>query len=134
MPTEYRAALERAACDLLRALAELPRPPRGVRVANSDGDLACEVVVRPTRPRRRGGREQCRADILGVVRKADCPLTRKEVIRALREAGKSHGPGTVAKALAELTATEELVNPRDKRGYRMPEWRPDDTPSLFKND
>jgi len=36
--------------------------------------------------------------------------------------------------LADLTATEELVNPRDKRGYRLPEWRPDDTPSLFKND
>jgi hypothetical protein len=38
--------------------------------------------------------------------------------------------GTVAKALADLTAAGELVNPRDKRGYRLPGWvRPH--PSLF---
>jgi hypothetical protein len=38
----------------------------------------------------------------------------------------------VAEALADLTAAGELVNPRDERGYRLPEWsRPDDTPSLF---
>jgi hypothetical protein len=38
----------------------------------------------------------------------------------------------VAKALADLTAAGELVNHKDKKGYRLPEWpRPDDTPSLF---
>ena len=43
-----------------------------------------------------------------------------------------HGAGTVAKALAELTAAGELVNPKDKRGYRLPEWpRRTRTPSLF---
>jgi hypothetical protein len=50
------------------------------------------------------------------------PLTRKEVLRALRDAGAGHGPGTVAKALADLTASRELVNRRDNRGYRLPEW------------
>jgi hypothetical protein len=52
-------------------------------------------------------------------------VTRKEF------AGKHHGPGTVAKALADLTAAGELVNPKDKKGYRLPEWRKDKTPSLF---
>jgi len=113
MTSEYRPALEKAAGALLRSLAQLPKPPRRVRVAASDGAMACVVVVWPSvnQPRPPGGREQCRADILAVVREADCPLTRKEVVRALREAGKGHGEGTVAKALAELTATEELVNP-----------------------
>jgi hypothetical protein len=37
----------------------------------------------------------------------------------------------VAKALAELTAAGELVNHKDKRGYRLAGWRKDDTPSLF---
>lgn len=41
-----------------------------------------------------------------------------------------HGPGTVAKALAELTRAGELVNPQDKRGYRLPEWVRK-TPGLF---
>jgi hypothetical protein len=39
--------------------------------------------------------------------------------------------GTVAKALADLTATGELVNPKDKKGYRPAGWRRDKTPSLF---
>jgi hypothetical protein len=28
----------------------------------------------------------------------------------------------VAKGLADLTAAGALVNPRDKRGYRLPAW------------
>jgi hypothetical protein len=44
----------------------------------------------------------------------------------------SHRPETAAKALADLTAAGELVNPRDKRGYRMPDWpRRPRTRSLF---
>ena len=43
-----------------------------------------------------------------------------------------HGAGTVAKALADLTAAGELVNPRDRRGYRLPDWpRRPRTRSLF---
>lgn len=50
----------------------------------------------------------------------------------LRERGIGHGPGTVVKALAELTAAGELVKPRDRRGYRLPDWpRQSRTPSLF---
>jgi hypothetical protein len=49
-------------------------------------------------------------------------LTRKEVLRALSAAGADHGAGTVAKALADLTASRELVSRRDNRGYRLPEW------------
>jgi hypothetical protein len=59
-------------------------------------------------------------------------MTREEVVKALRAAGKDHGAGTVAKALADLTAAGALVNPKDKRGYRLPEWvRRSQTPSLF---
>jgi len=34
-------------------------------------------------------------------------------VKAVRDAGLGHGPGTVAKALADLTAAGALVNPRD---------------------
>jgi hypothetical protein len=79
-----------------------------------------------------GGRAGCRADVVEVVRSAARALTRKEVVKALKLAGKKHGPGTVAKALADLTSTGELVNLKDKKGYRMPEWkRRQRTPSLF---
>jgi hypothetical protein len=45
---------------------------------------------------------------------------------------KMRSVGTVVKALAELTAAGELVNPKDKRGYRLPEWpRRPRTPNLF---
>ena len=67
-----------------------------------------------------------------MVRAAGRPLTRKEVVRALRAAGAPHGAGTVGKALADLTAAGDLVNPRDKRGYRLPDWpRRPRTRSLF---
>jgi hypothetical protein len=36
----------------------------------------------------------------------------------------------VAEALAELTKAKELLNRRDKRGYRLPEWLPKNR-SLF---
>jgi hypothetical protein len=71
--------------------------------------------------------------VLAVARSVGRALTRKEVIRALKDAGLRHGVGTVAKALAELTRAGELVNLRDKRGYRLPEQvKPKrETPSLF---
>jgi hypothetical protein len=50
------------------------------------------------------------------------PLTRKELVRILRSRKKPHGVGTIAKALADLTASGELVNRKDKRGYRLPDW------------
>ena len=59
------------------------------------------------------------------------PLTAKEVVQALRRQGRPHGPGTVTKALAELTRAGELVNPKDKRGYRLATWPTPGTPPLF---
>jgi hypothetical protein len=59
---------------------------------------------------------------MAAVRAAGRPLTRKEVFRASRAAGGGHGAGTVAKALADLTRSKELVNHKDKRGYRLPAW------------
>ena len=54
-------------------------------------------------------------------------------MRALRGTGARHGPGTVAKALADLTSSRALVNRRDKRGYRLPEWiKPQ--PGLFDDE
>ncbi len=138
MPTD-RATAAAAARDLLRALAASPGPV-AVRVTEADGGRACLVLVweagevMPTAAgvRRRGERAGCRADILAAVGDAGCPLTRRQVMRALRERGTPHGPGTVAKALAELTAAGELVNRLDRRGYRLPDWpKPPATPDLF---
>lgn len=101
-----------------------------IQVWNAAGAMPTAGAER--RKRSGGGRGDCRRDVVEVVRVAGTPLTRKEIIRALREAGKDHGPGTVAKALADLTSAGELVNPKDKRGYRLPGWvKADDTPSLF---
>jgi hypothetical protein len=80
------------------------------------------------RPSRMPGaeRQQCREVVMAVIRAAGVPLIRKDVTRALKTAGSRHGAGTVAKplvkALAKLTNAKELVNHKDKRGYRLPEW------------
>ncbi|HEY1190713.1 MAG TPA: hypothetical protein VGE74_23985 [Gemmata sp.] len=132
--------VERMARELLRALAHLSPPT--LRVADADGRVACLVqvwdakLVMPTasaqrRRRAPSKRNECRTDILDVVRAAGRPLTRKEVIRGLKLAGKVHGPSTVAKALADLTTAGALINPKDKKGYRLPGWRRNTTPSLF---
>ncbi|MBA4189523.1 MAG: hypothetical protein C0467_16160 [Planctomycetaceae bacterium] len=136
-----RSVIESVARDLVVSLSSLPIPPT-VRVADVEGRIACLIMVwdasqmMPTmgyerRRRSAGGREGCKTDIVEVVRAAGRALTRKEVLRELRLAGKRHGPGTVAKALAGLTAAGGLVNLKDKKGYRLPAWRRGDTPSLF---
>jgi hypothetical protein len=59
-------------------------------------------------------------------------VLRKEVLRLLGATGVRYAPGTVGKALAESTRAGELVNPRDKRGYRLQDWTSQAaTPSLF---
>src|SRR5262249_24756356 len=143
MATDARSVVEEKARELLRTLAELSVRVGPLREAEVEGGLACLIQVWPAgevmpvasaerRRRAKGTREQCRKDVLGAVQQAGRPLTRKEVVRALREARKPHGVGTVAKALADLTAAGELVNPRDKKGYRLPDWpRRKKTPSLF---
>ena len=140
MLTNPRASIETAAREMLRSLADLPTPPR-MRVAEVEGGVACLILVwdasqmMPSvgaeRRRVRGGREGCKLDIVEAVRAVGKAVTRKQILKALRLAGKEHGPGTVAKALADLTSTGELVNHRDKKGYRMPGWRQAGTPSLF---
>src|SRR5262245_67910 len=138
-----RDAVEKAARELLRVLAAMPNPPT-LRVADSEGRVACLVLVwdasramMPTagaerRRRANGQRAGCKADVVEVLQAAGRALTRKEVVKGLKSAGKDHGPSTIAKALADLTATGELVNPKDKRGYRLPGWmRRHQTPSLF---
>ena len=140
---DARSLVEEMVRGLLRALADSSVGLAPLRVAEAEGGLACLIQVWPAgglmpavaaerRRRISGARAQCREDVLAVVRRAGRAVTRKEVIRALRAAGTSHGPGTVSKALADLTACGELVNPRDKRGYRMPDWpRRPRTKSLF---
>ncbi|WP_439626133.1 hypothetical protein [Gemmata sp.] len=132
-----RSTVEAATRAVVEALSKL-KPPPTVRVTDVEGGVACLVLVwdakraMPTvRWRSPGGRAGCKADVVAVVAAAGRSLTRKEVLRVLKAAGKRHGPGTVAKALADLTAAGELVNPRDRRGYRLPAWRKDSTPSLF---
>ena len=139
--TNAKSVVENAARELLRLLSALPVAPR-VRVASADGRVACLIQVwggdhvMPTvtntrRNRSTGGRDECRADTIEAVRSAGEALTRKEIVRELKLAGKAHGPGTVAKALADLTTSGVLVNPRDKKGYRLAEWKRNKTPSLF---
>lgn len=141
---DARSVVEEKARELLRALAEMTGPAAiSLRVAEAEGGLACLIHVWPAdgmmpaasaerRRRSRGARARCRDDVVRVIGRVGRSLTRKEVIRALREAGLAHGPGTVGKALADLTACGELVNPRDKRGYRLPDWpRRPRTRSLF---
>ena len=143
MPTA-RSVIELKAVELLRALAELPGSSGGVvRVAAGEGELACLIQVWPAgmlmptasaeRGRVAGGsRAKCRGEVLAAVRAAGRSVTRKEVIKALRAGGAAYAPGTVGKVLADLTAAGELVNPRDKRGYRLPDWpRRPRTKSLF---
>jgi hypothetical protein len=139
VPTDPRTAVHAAAVELLRALSGLDGLPP-LRVTEADGNLACQIQVwdatrvMPTarRDRTGGKRAGCKADILAVVRGAGRPMPRKQIVRALRDARTGHGPGTVAKALADMTTAGELVNPKDKRGYRLPDWpRPPRTPSLF---
>jgi hypothetical protein len=130
-PTDPRDLVARAVRDLLHALAELPDVPP-LRVADAEGGVACLVqvwgadqvmpVAAERRRRSNGRRADCKRDILAAVKTANRPLTRKQVVRALKTAGLDHGVGTVAKALADLTASGELVNPLDKRGYRLPSW------------
>lgn len=142
VPNPVRTAAETAARDLLAALAGNSGPV-AVRVAATDGRRGCLVLVweggegMPTaggerRSRDGGRRAGCRRDIMAAVGEEGRPITRKQLVRVLRERGTPHGPGTVAKALAELTAAGKLVNPRDRRGYRLPDWpKPSQTPSLF---
>lgn len=138
---DHRAKVEHATRELVEVFANLPTSP-ALRVADVEGRVACLIQVwdakqlMPTvgaerRRRAKGGREGCKADIVEVVKSAGQALTRKEVVRALKLAGKSHGSGTVAKALADLTASGELVNPKDKKGYRLAGWTRNKTPSLF---
>ncbi|HET6574527.1 MAG TPA: hypothetical protein VFG68_13045 [Fimbriiglobus sp.] len=140
MTTDPRTVASRAARDLLLALADLPSRA-ALRVTEADGRLACLILVwdasrvmpavAAEKQMRMGGRRaDCKRDILEVVRVADRPLTRKQVLKALRAAGRDHGYGTVAKALADLTACGELLNPKDKRGYRLPAWDREH-PNLF---
>jgi hypothetical protein len=140
MPPNPRTSAEHLAHELLALLAELTDPPT-LRVMAVSGRVGCLIQVwdtatmMPTAALERrpfpGGRAGCRADVLEVVTKAGRPMTRKDVVRALRAAGKPHGIGTVAKALAELTKSNQLVNPRDKKGYRPAGWRKTQTPGLF---
>jgi len=137
-----RELIEKHARELLFSLSELPIIPT-LRVAEVEGRVACLILVWDAAQampiigverqcRKSGGREGCKRDILEVIRAAGQPLTRKEVVAALRRARKVHGVGTAAKALADLTATGELQNPKDKKGYRLPEWlRGRKTASLF---
>lgn len=134
--------MERAARELVEALNETAVSLPALRVADAEGRVACLIQVwdarslMPTtgaerRARPPGARDLCREDILTVLRASPGPKTRKDVIRLLKASGKLHGPSTVAKALADLTMSGELVNPKDKRGYRLKGWRKEQTPSLF---
>lgn len=102
-------------------------------MTDAPGGLACMVLAwtvdalmptargeRPVDRKGDGGRERCRADILVAVRAAGQLLTCREVVRSLHAAGADQGSGTVAKALADLTRSEVLINHKDKLGYRLP--------------
>jgi hypothetical protein len=130
--TSIRGVIEVWVEELFERLEAVGAPLPRARVAAARNGLTCVVQVWPVRTqmptasgeRRVPGsrRRQCREDVIAVVSAAGHPLTRKEVIRALKDAKTGHGVGTIAKALAELTASGEMVNTRDRRGYRLPSW------------
>jgi hypothetical protein len=145
MSTNPHDVVEQAARDLVFTLSNCPIVPT-FRVADSQGKVACLILVWDAteampaidldlerRRRSNGGRIACKKDIIDIIHTSNCPLTRKEILKALRQNGKIHGTGTVAKALADLTTLGELVNQKDKKGYRLPTWiRRQKTPSLFE--
>jgi hypothetical protein len=133
MTTDPRTTVERAARELLGTLADLPDPPR-LRVTDSAGRVACTIVVWATGgagPRPRGRRAGCRAAVLAVLRVAGRAMTHGQLLEALRDAGTPHSPATVMRALADLTRAGEVVNPKDRRGYRLASWPLPGTPPLF---
>jgi len=144
MPADPHQVVADLAARLLDQLAGLDRP---LRHCHGVGGLGCLIQVWPgggrlpvadappaatTRAAASDRRAKCRSDILDTIRAVGHALTRKKLISELKKAGTPHGGGTVAKALAELTRAGELVNRKDKHGYRLPEWpKPSPTPSLF---
>ena len=137
-----RGIIERWVEGLLKELAESGEDLPRARVAAAGSGMACLIQVWPMRtqmPTAKGERlvpgsrrKRCRDDVIAVVSAAGHLLTRKEIIRALKDAKAGHGVGTIAKALAELTASGEMVNTRDRRGYRLPAWMRHQ-PSLFSD-
>src|SRR5215510_2402718 len=57
-----------------------------------------------------------------------------QVLSADHSCRAGHGPGTVAKALADLTKAGELLNPQDRRGYRLPGGPGGGTPRACSTD
>ncbi|QEL17373.1 hypothetical protein [Limnoglobus roseus] len=139
MPSETRTLVESAARELIRLLARTASPT-SVRVTEAGSGLACMIqvwdpaAVMPTAAgeKRDHHRAGCKQAILDAIRAAGEPLTRKQIVKLFRDNRAGHGPGTVAKALADLTKDGTLVNPKDKRGYRLAEWpKPQKGPTLF---
>jgi hypothetical protein len=78
-------------------------------------------------PDQRTAREltDCESDCLEVIDQTTRRLHTKEVLEALREAGKIHGKSTVKAALARLVAEGFLTNPgkgRGANGFGRPGW------------
>jgi hypothetical protein len=142
MPKDLREAIDAVARHALAALTDHPGPARAVVCG---GGRVCLVAVWSVGPMPTGStplsdptpsarRTGCRADILAALTTAGVPLTRRQLVRVLRQRRTPHGSGTVAKALAELTRSGRLHNPKDKIGYRltgMPPAPPPHTPDLF---
>lgn len=63
---------------------------------------------------------RCRQAITEALAAAGRPLRRKTLVKQLREGTTRHSVSVITKALAEMTRTGELVNPRDGEGYQLP--------------
>ncbi len=142
VPIHPRQVLERTARELVLLFCEqIPTP--SLRVADTQGRAACLILLwdasqpmplagAERRQRVGQGRLQCKMDLVEVLRSSGRPLVARDLERALQQAGKTHRSSAVARALADLTAAGELVNARDRKGYRLPDWvRPQRTRGLF---
>ena len=138
--TDPRAAVERAARELLRRLAERADPPT-LRVAEVEGAVACLIQVWDARrlmptvgAERSGGRSgggpSARRTCWRSCGRRVGRSPERRFCGRLRLAEKHHGPGTVAKALADLHRDGGTREPQGDKRYRMPEWRRK-TPGLF---
>ena len=65
----------------------------------------------------------CERDILSLLESEDKRMKQDKIVALLSESEPPlHGAQTVRNALARLTKEELLINPRDGRGYALPDW------------
>ncbi len=101
-----------------------------VTVADADGRIAPLAPLVASPPPAADRWAECKRDVLAVLSASPTPLKLDQLATALEVVRTPHGRSVLTKALAEMTRAGVLVNPGDKRGYRLPGWTPPAPPPL----